>query len=148
MNPLLITPLLDLAGKAFDKLFPDPEQAAKAKAEFAQQAAQMEQKDIDSFRNFIVAYEGSGDNAHPVIQILRGSVRPLLTYFLAGTYVYGFANPGSVDKDAMEMLFQLNLLSLGFWFGNRMLKDLNFDFRNLKRGSENESSRQTTKTTN
>jgi len=124
MNPLLITPLLDLAGKAFDKLFPDPEQAAKAKAEFAQQAAQMEQKDIDSFRNFIVAYEGSGDNAHPSIQILRGSVRPLLTYFLAGTYVYGFVNPSAIDKDAMEMLFQLNLLSLGFWFGERALRNL------------------------
>jgi len=124
MNPLLITPLLDLAGKAFDKLFPDPEQAAKAKAEFAQQAAKMEQADVDSFRDFIVAYEGTGDNAHPVIQILRGSVRPLLTYFLAGTYVYGFVNPSSIDKDAMEMLFQLNLLSLGFWFGERALRNL------------------------
>jgi len=129
MNPLLIAPLMDLAGKAFDKLFPDPEQAAKAKAEFAQQAAQMEQADVDSFRDFIVAYEGTGDNAHPFIKILRGSVRPVLTYFLAGTYVYGFANPSSIDKDAMEMLFQLNLLSLGFWFGERALRNLGLNLR-------------------
>jgi len=127
MNPLLITPLLDLAGKAFDKLFPDPEQAAKAKAEFAQQAAKMEQADVDSFREFMVAYEGKGDQVHPAIQLLRGSVRPVLTYFFAGAYVFGFVSPESVDSDAMTMLFQLNLLSLGFWFGEKSLRNLGLD---------------------
>ena len=132
MNPLLITPLFDLASKAFDQLFPDPEQAAKAKSEFAQQAAKMEQADVDSFRDFMLAYEGNGDKVHPAIQILRGSVRPVLTYFLAGTYVYGFANPGSVDSSAMEMLFQLNLLSLAFWFGERSLRNLGLDLGKKK----------------
>lgn len=127
MNPLLITPLMDLAGKAFDKLFPDPEQAAKAKAEFAQQAAQMEAKDVQSFRDFMVAYEGRGDAVHPWIQILRGSVRPVLTYVLAGSYIYGFANPGSIKPEDMTMLFQLNLISMGFWYGERALKNLGLD---------------------
>lgn len=124
MNPLLITPLLELAGKAFDRVFPDPEQAAKAKAEFAMQASKMEEADINSFRDFMLAYEGQGDKVHPYIQILRGSVRPILTYSLAATFVYGYANPTAIDPEAMTMLFQLNLLSLGFWFGERALRNL------------------------
>lgn len=127
MNPLLISPLMELAGKAFDKLFPDPEQAAKAKAEFAQQAAQMEAKDVQSFRDFMVAYEGRGDAVHPWIQLPRGSVRPVITYVLAGTYIWGFANPDAIKPEAMTMLFQLNLISMGFWYGERALKNLGLD---------------------
>jgi hypothetical protein len=33
MNPLLLGGLFDLAGKVFDKIFPDPQQAAQAKLE-------------------------------------------------------------------------------------------------------------------
>ena len=43
-----------------------------------------------SFRDFVVAYEGRGEDVHPIIQILRGSVRPVLTYALAGAFIYGF----------------------------------------------------------
>lgn len=124
MNPLLISPLLDIAGKAFDKIFPDKEAAEKAKLEFARQTAAMEQNDVQSFRDFMVAYEGKGELVHPAIQILRGSVRPILTYFLAGSFVYGFVNPTVIEQDTMTMLFQLNLLSLGFWYGERALKNL------------------------
>ena len=132
MNPLLIGPLMDLAGKAFDKIFPDKEAAEKAKAEFALQAANMDQAEVDSFRDFVVAYEGSGDKVHPFLQILRGSVRPVLTYFLAGAFVYGFINPTSVSDDTMSMLFNLNLLSMGFWYGERSLKNLNLDLGKRK----------------
>ena len=124
MNPLLISPLMDIAGKAFDRIFPDKESAEKAKIEFARQAAQMEQTEVQSFRDFMVSYEGRAADSHPVIQILRGSVRPILTYFLAGTFAYGFVNPTAIEQDTMTMLFQLNLLSLGFWYGERALKNL------------------------
>ena len=40
MNPLLIAPLIDLAGDVFDKIFPDKEKAAQAKLEFAASARQ------------------------------------------------------------------------------------------------------------
>lgn len=124
MNPLLIGPLMDLAGKAFDKIFPDKEAAAKAKAEFAVQAASMDQKEIEGFRSFMLQYEGSASDTHQAIQLLRGSVRPLMTYFLAGVFAYGFINPNAINAETMQLLFNLNLLSLGFWFGERALKNL------------------------
>lgn len=124
MNPLIIGPIVDLAGKVFDKILPDKEQASRAKSEFIQRAADLEQHDIDSFRDFVVKYEGEGDKIHPVIQILRGSVRPLLTYFLVGCFAYGFINPDAVKEETMKMLFNLNLLTAGFWFGERALKNL------------------------
>ena len=40
MNPLLIAPLIDLAGDVFDKIFPDKEKAEQAKLEFAASARQ------------------------------------------------------------------------------------------------------------
>lgn len=43
MNPLLLGGLFDLAGKVFDKIFPDPAQAAQAKLEMfkLQQAGEL-----------------------------------------------------------------------------------------------------------
>lgn len=124
MNPLLIPEAFTLVGKIFDKLFPDKEQAEKAKAEYALQAAQMDQIEIDSFRKFVVDYEGEGNTVHPYLQLLRGSVRPVLTYVLAGLYGYGFLNPGTFTMDYMQGLFNLNLISLGFWYGERALSNL------------------------
>ena len=124
MNPLLVAPLAKLAGSVFDKIFPDEESAAKAKAEFAMQAAQMDQAGQSAFNEFVVAYEGSGADVNVVIQTLRGSVRPVLTYVLAGLYGWGFLHPNLFTPDTMAGLFQLNLISLGFWYGERALKNL------------------------
>jgi len=61
---------------------------------------------------------------------LRASVRPILTYLLAGAFVYGFVTR-NVEPESLEMLFQLNLLSMGFWYGERALKNLGL---NLEKG--------------
>jgi hypothetical protein len=124
-----LLPMLQPAiSKALD-MIPDP--AAKEKAR--QQMETEIQKAEGSFRDFVVAYEGRGDQVHWSIQILRGSVRPILTYVLAGAFIYGFLSR-NVDSDAMEMLWQLNLLSLGFWYGERALKNLGLDM-GKKKGS-------------
>ena len=122
-----LLPMLQPAiSKALD-MIPDP--AAKEKAR--QQMETEIQKAEGSFREFVVAYEGRGDQVHWSIQILRGSVRPILTYVLAGAFIYGFLTR-NVDSDAMEMLWQLNLLSLGFWYGERALKNLGLDMGKKK----------------
>tara|TARA_S200002703_G_scaffold2637_1_gene4067 strand:- start:88 stop:474 length:387 start_codon:yes stop_codon:yes gene_type:complete len=124
-----LLPMLQPAiSKALD-MIPDP--AAKEKAR--QQMETEIQKAEGSFRDFVVAYEGRGDQVHWSIQILRGSVRPILTYVLAGAFIYGFLSR-NVDSDAMEMLWQLNLLSLGFWYGERALKNLGLNM-DKKKGS-------------
>lgn len=124
MNPLLIEPVTRLVGTIFDRLIPDKAAAEKAKAEFVTQAAAMEQTERDAFRQFVVAYEGAGADIHPALQFARGSVRPVLTYFLAGAYVYGFLHPVEFTPEIMQGLFQLNLISLGFWYGERALSNL------------------------
>jgi hypothetical protein len=124
-----LLPMLQPAiSKALD-MIPDP--AAKEKAR--QQMETEIQKAEGSFRDFVVAYEGRGDQVHWSIQILRGSVRPVITYVLAGAFIYGFLSR-NVDNDAMEMLWQLNLLSLGFWYGERALKNLGLDMGKKKGG--------------
>lgn len=124
MNPLLIGPLAELAGKVFDRVLPDQKAADQAKAEFALQAAQMEQADISEFHDFVIAYEGKGDTVGAVLQFLRGSVRPVLTYVLAGLYGWGFLHPTVFTPEVSQGLFQLNLISLGFWYGERALANL------------------------
>lgn len=132
MIPALIPLLGGLADKAFDRLWPDKTEADKAKAALLAEAAKLEQADIQSFRDFVVAYEGAGDKVDPWLQRLRGSVRPLLTYFLAGLFAYGFVNPDKINQDNMQLLWQLNLLSLGFWYGERALKNLGLDLARPK----------------
>jgi holin (3TMs family) len=124
INPLLAKPIIDLVGNVFERIFPDKEQADKAKQEFMFNAATMQQAETKEFHDFVVAYEGSGADVHPYLQILRGSVRPVLTYALAGLYGYGFAQPAEFTAEQMQGLFQLNLISLGFWYGEKALKGL------------------------
>lgn len=122
-----LLPLLQPAmGKVLD-LIPDPKAKQKAKMEMEKEI----QKAEGSFRDFVVAYEGRGDQVHWTIQILRGSVRPVLTYLLAGAFIYGFLTR-NVDQDTMEMLWQLNLLSMGFWYGERAAKNLGVNFSKKK----------------
>ena len=120
----ILGPILGIADKVLDRVIPDPEARAKAKLEFAQQASKLGQEEIKEFHDFVVQYEGAGEKVHPIIQILRGSVRPLMTYALAGAYIYGFLHPATFTPDVMQGLFQLNLISLGFWYGERALKNL------------------------
>jgi hypothetical protein len=121
----LLAPLVGVGEKVIDKIWPDPETAARAKIELANELANIDLKQDQSFRDFIVAYEGRGDQVHPIIQILRGSVRPVITYTLAGFFLYGFVQgPSGTDPDTMTMLWQLNLISMGFWYGERALKNL------------------------
>ena len=122
----MIQALLPLLQPAIEKtldLIPDPKAKEKARAQMVEEVAKAE----STFRDFVVQYEGAAKDVHISIQILRGTVRPVLTYFLAGAFIYGFLTR-NVSDDAMEMLWQLNLLSLGFWYGERAMKNLGLDF--------------------
>ena len=97
-----LLPLLQPAmGKVLD-LIPDPKAKEKARMEMEKEV----QKAEGSFRDFVVAYEGRGDQVHWTIQILRGSVRPVLTYLLAGAFIYGFL------KKSMNLFYLLRFKML------------------------------------
>ena len=126
----MLQALLPLLQPAIDKaldMIPDPKAKEKARQEMVKEVVKAE----GTFRDFVVQYEGAAKDVHVSIQILRGTVRPVLTYFLAGAFIYGFLSR-NVSDDAMEMLWQLNLLSLGFWYGVRALKNLGLDMGKKK----------------
>ena len=83
-----------------------------------------------AFRDFIVAYEGRGDQVHWTVQIYRSSVRPTITYAMMIAFVWAIW--GDQPIEIIELLFKLNLLTLGFWFGSRALERLGLDLRNFK----------------
>ena len=122
-----ITAGVSLVRTALNKFLPDKMDEGE-KARITLQATQWVDehalKEVQSFRNFVVDYEGKGDAVHWSIQILRGSVRPVVTYFLAIAYVCGFMQPGSFDAGAMQGLWQLNMISLSFWFGEKAVSNL------------------------
>lgn len=130
----LISPVTGIINKVLDKIAGD-KISEKEKAELAIKAHKLAseelQKQEDAFRKFVLDYEGAAKDMPRFIQILRGSVRPVLTYVLAGFWIWGYAYmfvtpqipPDKLQQlnDIMALLFKLNLLSLGFWYGERLL---------------------------
>ncbi len=113
----IIGPLLD---KALSYI-PDPEQRANAKRELAIEASRAQ----NDFRQFVIDYEGRGDQVHPAVQIYRSSVRPTITYGAA--IGLGLAIWSNQPVDIIDMIFKLNLLTLSFWFGSKALERLGFN---------------------
>lgn len=104
---------------------PDPEQKAK----FIEDARKATLESEDAFRSFVVEYEGAAKDVHPVLQLFRGSVRPVITYAaMIGFFASIWTNqPVAI----LDMLFKLNLLVLAFWFGSRSLEKLGLNLGEL-----------------
>lgn len=83
-----------------------------------------------AFREFVLAYEGAAADQHPVIQVVRGLVRPVVTlYLLAALSFLGWAWLGEMSLERGEqliymfrMMFFLNLIAMVFWFGDRLIQ--------------------------
>ena len=128
----IVSSLIPVVSKVIDKALPDPKEQAKAKLLITKEL----QNGISKrkvFRDFVVAYEGSADQIPKFILILRSSVRPILTYVLAGLFIYGFSNPDKINDGTFKMLYQLNVISLGFWYGERALKNLGLNIGGLRK---------------
>lgn len=86
------------------------------------------QEDLQQFYNFVIEYEGKASEHGRFIQWLRGSVRPVLTYVFSGFFIYIVFTWMTGEKlpegslTAVKLVFGINLLTLGFWFGERALQ--------------------------
>jgi hypothetical protein len=113
-------------GKVFDRaaaLIPPGE------AEKQQMALQMRQEAVaeaqaeirlaleedQSLRGFMLSYEGASKDMPRGIQVLRASVRPILSYLLVTSTAWLVWNGRAIPTE----LHQLDLLCLAFWFGER-----------------------------
>ena len=120
----LLKPVSDIFNSVIDKVAGDKIDE-KDKALLKLQGQEMLytalQNEEQGFRDFVIEYEGAAKDMPRFIQVLRGSVRPVLTYFLAGLLAYSMF--ASWEYEVQRFLFQLNLISLGFWYGERALKN-------------------------
>ena len=125
---MLLVALLSLGSTLADKLFPD----ADKKLETKQQKEKFEQlyrialleeaaKENSEFRKFMLEYEGRLIDIPRPVQYLRSSVRPMITYLTAGSYVYAFLHPEKFTPDQLSMLHGILFLVLGFWFGEKLI---------------------------
>lgn len=132
--PLAAIPILgDLIGKVLDKVAPDklsPGDRLKIEAEIARAVRSDEGELEDAFRQFILEYEGRAADMPRFIQILRGTVRPVLTYafsafFLTIVWAWLMGDITLTGPDvstAVKLVFACTALTLGFWFGDRLLQ--------------------------
>ena len=130
--PLAAIPIIgSIIEKVMDKVAPDKlsdEQRIRLKAE-VERALREDDADLEKdFRDFVVEYEGAAEDMPRFIQVLRGSVRPVLTY--ASTFYFGYIvhmwmttgdMPGNSEM-AIKLVFYCTALMLFFWFGERAVQ--------------------------
>ena len=120
---MILGELIGIAKKVLDKVLPDKlSEAEKAKIQtdtaMAMQEAIMEDKAL--FQKFVIDYEGAAKDMPKSIQVLRGSVRPILTYLLILSTLYIVWQGAEIPAK----LHQLDLLAAGFWFGERAVANV------------------------
>lgn len=119
MDPLsLINTVTGVAGKVLDRVWPNPADKQKleeAKSQITLAFQQQALAEKSDFRHYMLAYEGSAKDSPWIIQILRSSVRPVLTYLLVATTAWLVWE----GRPIPAQLHQLDLMCCGFWFGER-----------------------------
>jgi len=110
-----------LAGRVVDRVLPETmNEKERAELTFkAEHAArEMVLKEETLLRGFILDYEGKATELPRSMQVLRASVRPLLSYLLVATTAWLVWK----GREIPAQLHQLDLLCLAFWFGERAVR--------------------------
>ncbi len=120
-----VTAAIDAGKLVLNKVFRDKASEAEIKDlelkyEVAM-AAEARKKGSD-FHSFVVDYEGKAADVPKPIVYLRSSVRPLFTYGVGYFDWLCFSGGISWTPEQMKLLFAVNLICLGFWFGEKALK--------------------------
>ena len=106
MNPLLLGGLLDIAGKVFDKIFPNPQQAAEAKLKLFEMQQAGELKVLEGQVSIITA-EAKSES------LLASSWRPITMLIFTGLIVarwFGWAAPNLSPEEYIKLW---NIVELG-----------------------------------
>jgi len=125
-----------LIGKVLDKVAADKiteAERAQIELEFQKQVDAVLVASEADFRDFFLKYEGEAEKVNPVVQTVRGLVRPLITYYvialLSWCIWYLFNNVATIPVAQMDillrvlqLLFWVNMVVLVFWFGDRFLQ--------------------------
>ena len=126
-----VTAVIELVNKGIDHFFP-PSMSEKDKEEMKQKmnmfVATEARTESSEFRNFVLAYEGSASDytkfpiIGPIVMLLRGFVRPGITYLTAYfDFVYFTDVTIKFTPEQSKLLAIINVIVLVFWFGERVL---------------------------
>ncbi|MFL0803337.1 MAG: holin family protein [Agarilytica sp.] len=80
------------------------------------------------FRQFVLSYEGSGDNVHPVVQFMRGAIRPFITVWvivIITLFMFNGEMAAAVGENMKSIppdLWTIFQYVIGFWFGGRAVQ--------------------------
>jgi hypothetical protein len=98
-----------------------------------EQEAQIGEIATSSFRNFVVQYEGSASDYKdikffgPLMMMIRGIIRPAVTiavvYFDSQYFTLIDTTSVQWPEGTAQILLWMNVLVLGFWFGERAVKN-------------------------
>jgi len=137
----------DVIGFLGSRFFPEKmseTQRAEMEQAAVQFVAEQAHKEDSSFRDFVVAYEGSARDyksipiVGPIVLLLRGLIRPVFTVlvgYLDYLYFTGSATLFTADQGALIKV--VNIIILTFWFGERAITNSGIvDKIMLVRGNE------------
>ena len=124
--------ILDIGSKLIDKLFPDPEQKAKAQLELLQmqQNGELAQINADIAEQQELTKRQQADMASD--SWLSKNIRPLTLIFILVFYVvFAMMSAGGIDTNQkyVELLGQWGMLIMSFYFGGRTLEKI-IDMKN------------------
>ena len=123
----LITSLFNIGEKVIDKVVPDKlDEKEKEELKIKFKSLMFEEMKLNmekdkNFRQFMLDYEGKLSDIPKLIQYIRSSVRPVLTYVISGAYIYGWLHPEIFTEEQMLVLKPAILMVLGFWFGEKLI---------------------------
>tara|TARA_R100001244_G_C5157328_1_gene130545 strand:- start:961 stop:1416 length:456 start_codon:yes stop_codon:yes gene_type:complete len=113
-----------LTGRGADELTPKEKQDMQLQVRQSTMELVDEAMESDAgWRDFMLQYEGSAEDQHSIIKILRGSVRPVITYAILGELFVLLNGWATISTNNVPPEFwTLSQMVLGFWFGGRMLE--------------------------
>lgn len=106
MNPLLLGGLFDLAGKVFDKIFPNPQQAAEAKLKLFEMQQAGELKVLEGQIEIITA---EAKSEHWLAATWRPLVMLVFTALIVARW-FGWAAPNLAPEEYIKLW---NIVELG-----------------------------------
>ena len=122
MDP--ITGVLNLGKTFLDKFVADKDQKIKLTHDFELFAMQETTKQDGIFREFVLQYEGAAKDVPKIVVLFRSLIRPVFTcavgYF---DYLYFTGDTVAWTTEAAVLLKAINIIILGFWFGERAIKN-------------------------
>ncbi len=133
----IITGVAGLLKQVLPRILTNKDQAVEVGERLELELHKAAQDERSEFHSFILDFEGRATDMPKSVQITRAMIRPILTILVVCGYLWGFLHPqDGFTPEQMAMLHTWGLLILGFWFGERAMKNLGVNLGGLVQKKE------------